>query len=132
MGNVLAYVVYALIAFFVLTAGLAIYGGNVIFKQIHDQSVTVSDLDQRYAAANKDLIAKLTSTQETLDEAQAQIGRQQELILKQQDAINRLMAITTDNANALKLEKQARTQDTSALRARLRDIEYRTTTTQKY
>jgi hypothetical protein len=132
VGNILAYVVYALIGFFVISAGLAIYGADVIFKQIHDQSVTVSDLDTRYAAANKDLNAKLATTQDTLNQAQAQIARQQDLIVKQQEELNRLIAATNDNTTALKQEKQARTQDTSGLRARVRDLENRGTTTQKF
>jgi len=132
VGNILAYVVYGLIGFFVISAGLALYGADVIFKQIHDQSVTVSDLDQRYAAANKDLNAKLAATQDTLGQAQAQIARQQDLILRQQEELNRLIAATNDNANALKAEKQARAQETASLRAQVRDMEYRGATTQKY
>jgi hypothetical protein len=128
VGSILAYVVYGLIGFFVVSAGLAAYGADVIFKQIHDQSVTVSDLDARYAAATKDLNAKLAATQDTLSQAQAQIGRQQDLILKQQEELNRLIAATSDNASALKAEKQARAQETASLRERVRDLEYRTST----
>jgi hypothetical protein len=133
VGNILAYVVYGLIAIFVIGAGLATYGANVIFERIHDQSVTVNDLDQKYAAANQELLSKLSTTQQALVEAQAQANRQQDLIVKQQDAINRLIAASTDDASALKQEKATRSQETAALRARVRDIEYRTTTTtQKY
>jgi hypothetical protein len=132
VGNILSYVVYALIGFFVISAGLAAYGADVIFKQIHDQSVTVNDLDQKYAKATSDLNTKLASTQDTLTQAQAQIARQQDLILKQQEEINRLIAATNDNTSALKAEKQARTQETSSLRARVRDLENRGTYEQKY
>jgi hypothetical protein len=134
VGSLLSYVVYGLIAFFVIGVALAGYGANVIFRQIHDQSVTVADLDTRYAAANKDLGVKLATTQESLIESQGQITRQQELILKQQDAINRLLSATTDGANALKAEKQARAQETANLRARVRDLENKpaTTTTTRY
>jgi hypothetical protein len=128
VGNLLTYVVYALIGFFVISAGLAAYGADVIFKQIHDQSVTVSDLDARYAAATKDLNAKLATTQDTLSQADAQIARQQDLILKQQEELNRLIAATSDNASALKTEKQARVQEAASLRERVRDLEYRTST----
>ena len=128
MGNILAYVVYGLIGFFVVSAGLAAYGADVIFKQIHDQSVTVSDLDARYAVATKDLNAKLAATQDALTQAQAQITRQQDLIVKQQEELNRLIAETNDNAGALKAEKQARAQDIAGLRERVRDLEYRTST----
>jgi hypothetical protein len=123
VGNILTYAVYALIGFFVLGAALAGYGTKVIFDRLHDQSQTVSDLDARYATANKDLNAKLATTQDTLTQAQAQIARQQDLILKQQEELNRLIAATNDNANALKAEKQARTQETAALRGRVRDLE---------
>jgi len=132
VGNILAYAVYALIGFFVLSAGLAIYGADVIFKQLHDQSVTVSDLDQRYAASTKDLNTKLATTQDTLTQAQAQIARQQDLILRQQEELNRLIAATNDNVNALKAEKQARAQETASLRGRVKDLENRGTYQQKY
>ena len=132
VGNILSYVVYALIAFFVISAGLAAYGADVIFKQLHDQSVTVSDLDARYAAANKDLNAKLASTQDTLTQAQAQIARQQDVIVKQQEELNRLIATTTETDNSLKQERQARAQETANLRARVRDLENRATYQQKY
>jgi hypothetical protein len=125
VGNLLSYVVYGFIILFVLVVGLAGYGANVIFKQLHDESATVSDLDARYAAANKDLNAKLATTQDTLVQAQAQIARQQELILKEQEDLNKLIAVTTDDTNALKQEKQARAQETAALRARVRDLEDR-------
>jgi len=132
VGNILAYVVYGLIAFFVISAGLAAYGADIIFKQLHDQSATVSDLDARYAAANKDLTAKLAATQDTLSQAQAQIARQQSVIVNQQEELNRLIAGMNDNANAVKAEKQARAQETASLRAQVRDIENRGPFTQKY
>jgi len=130
VGNILSYVVYALIAFFVISAALAGYGTKVIFDRLHDQSATVSDLDARYAAANKELNAKLATTQDTLNQAQAQILRQQDLILKQQEELNRIIAATNDNANAVKTEKQARAQEAAALRERVRDLENRGATFQ--
>jgi hypothetical protein len=133
VGNILSYVVYGLIAFFVLGIALAGYGADVIFKQLHEQSVTVSDLDQRYAEANKELTAKLATTQDTLTEAQAQISRQQEVIMKQQEDLNKLLDDTKENSDAIKAEKQARAQEAASLRARIRDLEYfRTSTNQKY
>jgi hypothetical protein len=125
VGNLLSYIVYGFIALFVLVVGLAGYGADVIFKQLHDESATVSDLDARYAAANKDLNAKLVTTQDTLGQAQAQIARQQELIMKQQEDLNKLIAATTDTTTALKQEKQARAQEAASLRARVRDLEDR-------
>ena len=128
VGNILSYVVYGLIAFFVISAGLAAYGADVIFKQLHDQSMTVSDLDARYTAENKDLNAKLATTQDTLSQAQAQITRQQDLILKQQEELNRLIAATNDNTSAIRQEKQTRSEEAASLRERVRDLEYRTST----
>ena len=128
VGNILAYIVYALIAFFVIAAGLAGYGTYTLSRQIHDQSVTVSDLDQRYAAANKTLTVNLATTQDALTQAQAQIARQQDVILKQQEELNRLIASTNENLDAIKAEKQARVQDTASLRARVRDLENRENT----
>jgi uncharacterized coiled-coil protein SlyX len=134
VGNILSYIVYGFIALFVIVVGLAGYGADIIFKQLHEQSATVSDLDARYAAANKDLTTKLAATNDTLAEAQTQIARQQELIMKQQEDLNRLIGETTDNTNALKAEKQARAQETANLRARVRELEERgtSTTTQKF
>ena len=124
VGSILSYVVYGLIAFFVIGTALAGYGGYVLSQRIHDQSVTVSDLDSRYAAANKDLTAKLAVTQDTLTQAQAQISRQNDLIVKQQDDLNRLIAASNDLTKALAAEKSTRAQENSSLRARVRDLEY--------
>ncbi len=139
VGNILAYLVYALIAFFVVGGGLAVYGADIIFQKLHDQSATVSELDQHYAKVTSDLNTKLAATQDTLTQAQAQIGRQQDLIVKQQEELNRLIEATNDNAVALKGEKQARlqeiqarTQETANLRARVRDLENRPAYSQKF
>ena len=131
VGNILAYVVYALIAFFVLSAGLAGYGAHIIFKQLDDQSVTVSDLDKKYTDANQVLTAKLTATEDTLATAQAQIARQQDIILKQQEDINKLIAATNDNTAAARTERATRAQETANLRERVRELENKATT-QKY
>ncbi len=122
----------ASLAIFVLTVALAGYGADIIFAKIHDQSVTVSDLDARYAAANKDLNSKLAATQQTLSDAQATITRQQDLIVKQQDAINKLIAATNQNSADLKKEAASRAQETSNLRARIRDVDSRIPTPSKY
>jgi uncharacterized coiled-coil protein SlyX len=132
VGSLLAYVVYGLIAFFVISAGLAAYGANVIFKQLHDENVTVTDLDAHYSAATKDLNVKLGATQDTLGQAQAQIARQQDLIVKQQEELNRVIAALNDETNALKVERQARAQETASLRARVKDLENRPAYQQKY
>ncbi len=131
VGSLLSYVVYGLIAFFIISGGLAGYGAKVIFSKLNDQSHTVSDLDARYSAANKDLNAKLATAQDTLNQAQTQIARQQDLIMKQQEELNRLITAASDNDAAIKQERQARAQDTANLRGRVKMLEYKTTI-QKY
>jgi hypothetical protein len=128
VGNILAYFVYGLIAVFVIGGGLAIYGSVIIFDKLHDQSATLSDLDARYALKVNALNTQITATQDTLAQAQAEIARQQDLINKQQEDLNRLLTAMTENTTAIKMERQSRAQETAALRARLRDLEYRTTT----
>jgi len=132
VGGILSILVYTLIGLFVLGGLLAGYGIFVLSKQIDQQSVTVSDLDKRYSADNQALNAKLATTLDTLTTAQAQIGRQQELIVKQQDTINKLLAASEDNASAIRQEKAARAQETSNLRAKLRDLEYQGPSIKKY
>ncbi len=133
VGSILAYVVYALIAFFVLSAALAGYGAKTIFDRLRDQSATVTDLNQHYAAVTQDLSAKLATTQQSLTDAQAQIARQQDLILKQQDQLNRTLQEANANVDAIRQEKQSRAQETASLRSRVRDLENRQgTTTQRY
>jgi len=131
VGSLLSYVVYGLIAFFVISAGLAIYGADVIFKQLHDQSTTVSQLDDRYTKLTNDLSTKLSATQDQLTAAQSQITRQQDVILHQQEQLNQLLASSTTNDAAIKAEKAARAQETAAIRVRLKEVEYKTSV-QKY
>ncbi len=132
VGGVLTLLVYSLIGFFVVGAGLAGYGAYVVSVQLHQQSVTVSDLDNRFSAENKALNARLAAAQDTLAQAQAQIGREQELILKQQEAINQLLTLSANNASALRQEKQARAEETAQLRTRVKNLEYTGPSTRKY
>ena len=133
VGSILSYIVYGLIAFFVISAALAAYGADVIFAKLHDQSTTVAELDQHYTHLTDDLNAKLSETQATLTAAQAQINREQDVINKQQEAINQLLAATTANDTAIKQvkassdqERAARAQETANLRARVKQLEYKT------
>jgi hypothetical protein len=132
VGDLLSIIVYTLIGLFVIGASLSGYGTYVIFKQLRQQSVTVSDLDARLSAQNSALATQLQTTVTTLSEAQAQIGREQELILKQQETINKLIAAAQDNAAAIRTERATRADETASIRERLRDLEYRGPTTQKY
>jgi hypothetical protein len=132
VGGILSILVYTLIALFVLGASLAGYGAYVMTKQLNQQSVTMSDFDKRYSADYKDVNARLAATMDNLTQAQAQIGRQQELIVKQQDTINKLLSAAEDNAAAIRQEKAARAQETANIRSRLKDLEYTGPTTRKY
>jgi hypothetical protein len=123
VGNVLSYVVYAIGALLILGAALAIYGGYTLSRQIHEQSVTVSDLDTRYAAENKQLTEALGTTNDTLSQAQAQIRRQEEMIARQQDTINKLVTTNDEIVAALHQERVTRASETSNLRARVRNLE---------
>ena len=124
VGDLLSILVYSLIGLFVVGAILAGYGAYAVSKELQQQSLTVSELDKHYAAENRDLNAKLANNVDTLMQAQAQIAREQELIVKQQDTINKLLSATQDNANALRLEKQQRSDEAASLRARLKNVEY--------
>jgi len=132
VGGVLSIIVYVLIGFFVVGALLAGYGIYAITKQLHQQSLTIDELDKRYAARHEVLAAQLNTTIDTLSKAQAQIGREQELILQQQEAINKLIAADDAASTALKQERQARASETASLRARVNSLENRGSSTQRY
>jgi hypothetical protein len=130
IGGILNLIVYALIAIFVLGAGLAGYGAHVIFKQLNAQSTTVSELDSRYSAANEELNAQLKTTAQAVLQLQEQVNRDQDLALKQQDTIGKLQAELATDTESLRQERAARStetsiriSETSALRARLRALE---------
>jgi uncharacterized coiled-coil protein SlyX len=126
VGSILAYFVYGLVAVFIIGASLAGYGAYTINQQLHDQSTSLSSLDSKYdgkvAALNKELAA----TQDTLAQAQAQISREQDVINKEQEQLNQLVTQLNDNAAALKSERSARQSEAASLRARIRDLEYKT------
>ena len=132
VGNLLSYVVYGLVAMFVIGALLAGYGTYVLSKQIEGQNVTIGGLQSHFEAENKDLTVKLASTIDALSQSQAQISRQQQLIVAQQDTINKLISTTNDNSSVIRQERQVRAQETAAIRARLKDLEYSGTSTRKY
>jgi hypothetical protein len=131
VGSLLSYFVYGLIAVFLLGAGLATYGAVIIFDKLHDQSTSLADLDARYAAKVDGLNKQIASTQDTLTQAQAQIGRQQDLLGKQEEEINQLRtainAASSASAEAIRAEAKTRAQEDAAMRARVRDLESKTT-----
>lgn len=132
VGNLLSYVVYGLVAMFVIGALLAGYGTYVLSEQIKGQNVTIGGLQSHFEAENKDLTVKLAATIDALSQSQAQISRQQQLIVQQQDTINKLISTTNDNSSVIRQERQVRAQETAAIRARLKDLEYSGTSTRKY
>ncbi|HEX4140599.1 MAG TPA: hypothetical protein VHY09_09650, partial [Candidatus Methylacidiphilales bacterium] len=130
VGSILSYFVYGLIAVFVIGAGLATYGSVVIFGQLHDHATSISGLDAKYAQKDADLTKTVLTMQDTLSQANATIARQQDLLSKQEEEINQLRtAINTASsasADAIHAESRARAQEAANLRARIRDLEYKT------
>jgi len=132
IGGLLTIIVYVLIGFFVLTSSLAGYGLYALSKQLQKQSLTMGELDRHYAAENQALTAQLKSTMDTLTQAQAQIGREQELILRQQEAINKLMTANDAVAASLRQERLIRADETSTLRSRVNQMESSGRSSQRY
>jgi len=132
VGNILAYFVYGLVAVFILGAILAGYGAYTINKQLHDQSTSISSLDDKYTEKVNLLTTELASTQDQLTQSQAQVTRQQELLTKQEEEIGQLRAAlaasNAASAEAIHAEARIRAQEAAVLRARIRDLEYRTST----
>jgi hypothetical protein len=127
VGGVISMVVYVLVGLFLVGGLLAGYGSYVIFKQIHQQSLTLTDLDNRYTAQNQALSAQLKASNDSLTEAltqtQAQLSRQQELVTREQDSINRLVTASDSNAAAWRQERQSRAAEEASLRIRVRNLE---------
>jgi hypothetical protein len=127
VGGIISMVVYALVGLFVIGGLLAGYGTYVIFKQIHQQSLTLADLDSRYAAQNRALSAQLKASNDSLTESltqtQSQLNRQQDLLGREEDAVNKLIAANEANTTAWRQERQARAAETASLRSRIRDLE---------
>jgi sensor histidine kinase YesM len=132
IGNILNVIVYVLIGLFVCAGLLAGFGAHDVYKQLRKQSTTVSELDARYSAANEELTDKLASTQQGVQQLQAQLSRAQELLLRQQEMLTKMQASLDAETQALREERATRAaetdireQETSALRARLRALEAR-------
>jgi len=130
IGGILNIIVYGLIAFFVIAAALAGYGAHDVYKQLKQQSVTVSDLDSHYATATQQLADELKATQQAIIQTQSQLNRTQELAVRQQDSLTKLQAALDAQTQALRDERATRAAETSirvsensALRARVRDLE---------
>ena len=99
VSSILGYFVYGLIAVFLLGAGLATYGSVVIFDKLHDQSTSISSLDDKYSQKVAGLDKQLAATEDALTQAQAQNARQLDLINKQEEEINQLRTAITAAMN---------------------------------
>ena len=130
VGSIISYVVYGLIAVFVIGAGLATYGTVVIFDRLHDHATSISSLDDKYAQKDAELTKAIVTTQETLAQAKATIAQQQDLLNKQEEEISQLHAAintaSSASADAIHAEARARANEAAALKARIRDLEYKT------
>jgi hypothetical protein len=92
VGSILSYFVYGLIAVFVIAGALATYGSVVIFDKLHDQSTSISSLDDKYTQKDAELTKAIVTTQETLSQANATIAQQRDLLNKQEEEISQLHA----------------------------------------
>jgi hypothetical protein len=130
IGGILNFIVYALIGLFVVGTALAAYGAHDVYRQLRSQSVTVSDLDTRYSAANQQLNDQLKVTEQSVIQLQNELAHSQELALRQQDAIGKLQTSLDAETAALREERATRAaetsireSETSTLRSRIRNLE---------
>jgi hypothetical protein len=123
ISGIIAIIVYSLVGLFALGTILAGYGAYVITRQIHKQSMTLNDLDSRYTSENHALSVQLQATNDSLARSLAQIARQQELLTREQDSLNKLADAAQANTAAWRQERQSRAGETASLRARIRDLE---------
>jgi hypothetical protein len=130
IGGILNIIVYGLIGLFVVAALLAAYGANDVYKQLHQQSSTVTELDSRYSTAFTELGEQLKTQYQTTKQLQGQLNQSQELAVHQQDTIAKLQTTLDAATEALRQERATRAAETSirvsensALRARVRALE---------
>jgi hypothetical protein len=134
IGGILNIIVYGLIGLFVVAALLAAYGANDVYKQLHQQSVTVSDLDSRYTATFQDLNSQIKAqdqaTRQLQAQLQGQLNQSQELLVRQQEELTKLQTALDAETEALRQERATRAAETSirvsensALRERVRALE---------
>ncbi len=123
VGSFLAIVVYSLLGLFVLGACLAGYGTWALSKQIHQQSLTIGDLDRHYSDEDDLLKARLKTVSQDLAQSDALAGRQQQIVEQQQATITKLSALTEQLSANLQAERQLRSIETTTLRARVRSLE---------
>jgi hypothetical protein len=113
--SVLATVGYSLLAAIVLVAGLAGYGGYVIWQQVQNQASTVRQLDAKYQQETALL-------RESLVNKQTDIDKLNDLVKRQQESSNRLKAMMDETTAALRAERAQRARETADLQQRLRRL----------
>jgi hypothetical protein len=101
VGGILSIIVYCTVALLLIGGGLAFYGLYVLKEQVSGQAVTISDLQRKFDAKTTELQNRLLSTQETLNQALAQMNRENEVIVQQGEQINKLIKVGEDQAAAL-------------------------------
>jgi uncharacterized coiled-coil protein SlyX len=130
VGSILSYFVYGLIAVFVIGASLATYGTVIIFDRLHDHATSISSLDDKYAQKDAELTKAIVTMQDSLSQSNATIAQQRDLLNKQEEEINQLHAAinsaSSATADAIHAEARARANEAAALKARIRDLENRT------
>jgi uncharacterized protein HemX len=99
--SILSTIAYSLIAGLVLVAGLAGFGGYVLYKQIQQQSVTVAQLDDKYRITTQAL-------QTSLEDANKDITSLNDTLAKQRAQISKLTAASEEALASLRDEKQSR------------------------
>lgn len=117
-STILSSAAYALFFSILLVAILAGWGGYILWKQIENQSVTVAQLDAKYAAETASLKEDLERTHDQLDKTAA-------LASKQQEQIIRLSSNLEETSSSLRAERQSRTRETAELRAQIKSLQHR-------
>jgi SMC interacting uncharacterized protein involved in chromosome segregation len=84
-------------------------------QQVSGQAVTISDLQHNFEAKTTELQNRALSTQETLNQALAQMNRENEVIVQQADQINKLIKVGEDQAAALTSVNNSLNTTTAAL-----------------
>ena len=74
-------------------------------------------------AANRVLTEQLKTTMDTVTLEQADLAKEQDLIMHQQDTINKLMAANDSTTSALRDERSERAEETASLRSRMNHLQ---------
>ncbi|MBV9463818.1 MAG: hypothetical protein JO317_06275 [Verrucomicrobiae bacterium] len=109
---------YVVLGLVLLFAGLASFGGYVLYRQIQNQSVTVAQIDAKYAD-------KVSGLEQDLQQAKKTIGELTALNKQQQDRIAKLVAANEAAAGELRGERDNRVKELEKITKRLQKLETR-------